>query len=184
MSAKTQDAATEILQVIPQVMRTLALEMRRTGYTPDPVHCRLLVLLAEAPHNVSELAEKQAVSLPTMSKSITTLVERGWVKRVRPAHDRRLVQVKLTPAGRSVLGEIMRSVEARLADLLEPLSPTECDRLLAGLEVLRASFARAAEGTQGQSRPRRVPEQIDGSASRADAPRPDTGLEQVREASR
>jgi DNA-binding MarR family transcriptional regulator len=154
MSGKTQAAAHEILQVVPQVMRTLALEMRRTGHTPAPVHCRLLVLLAEGPHNVSELAEKQAVSLPTMSNSITTLVEHGWVTRVRPPHDRRMVQVELTPAGRAALSEIMRSVEARLRELLEPLSPGECDQLLAGLAVLRASFAHAALCTPGSQQAR------------------------------
>jgi len=146
---KAHIAARRVLEVIPLVMRTLALEMRSTGYVPAPVHCRLMVILAEGPHNLTELAEKQAVSLPTMSSSISTLVERGLVKRVRAPHDRRMVLVELTPAGRSALEEIMRSVEGRVADLLASLSAVECDRLLDGLEVLRAGFAGAHEGTQG-----------------------------------
>jgi len=147
VSTKTQTAAREVVEVIPLVMRTLALELRRTGHTPEPVHCRLLVILAERSHNVSGLAEKQAVSLPTMSNSITTLVERGWVKRVRASHDRRRVMVDLTPAGRAVLNEILRPTEARVTELLASLSSTECDQLLAGLAILRAAFARATEKT-------------------------------------
>ena len=146
MSRKAETAARQVLEVIPLVMRTLASEIRRTRHTLAPVHFRLLVLLAERPHSVSELAEKQAVSLPTMSNSITTLVERGWVERVRPSHDRRLVLVELTPAGRGVLREILRPIEAHVTELLASLSPTECDQLLAGCAILRAAFGRAAEG--------------------------------------
>jgi DNA-binding MarR family transcriptional regulator len=148
VSSKAETAARQVLEVIPLVMRTLALELRRTRYTLAPVHFRLLVILAERPHNLTELAEKQAVSLPTMSNSVTTLVERGWVKRVRPAHDRRMVLVELTPAGRGVLNEILRPVEAQVTQLLASLSPAECDQLMAGCAILRGAFARAAEDTQ------------------------------------
>lgn len=148
MSSKAQTAARQVLEVVPLVMRTLASELRRTRHTLAPVHFRLLVLLAERPHNLSELAERQSVSLPTMSNSITILVERGWVKRVRPSHDRRMVVVELTPAGRAVLKEILRPVEARVAELFGSLSPAECDQLLAGCAILRAAFSRAVEHTQ------------------------------------
>lgn len=142
MASKTQVAASRVVGVIPLVMRRLALEMRSTGYLPAPVHCRLMVILAEGPHNLTELAEKQVVSLPTMSSSISRLVERGLVKRVRVPHDRRMVLIELTPAGRSALEEMMRSVEGRVADMLASLSVGECDQLLAGLEVLHGCFAR------------------------------------------
>ena len=154
MSDKTESAARQVLEVVPLVMRTLALELRRTRYELAPVHFRLLVLLAERPHNLSELAEKQAVSLPTMSNSITTLVERGWVKRVRAPRDRRMVLVELTSTGRGVLNEILQPVEARVTELLVSLSPTECDQLLAGCAILRAAFARAAEDTKGSGQAR------------------------------
>jgi DNA-binding MarR family transcriptional regulator len=145
MSGRTEVAARRVVEVIPLVMRRLALEMRSTGYVPAPVHCRLMVVLAERPHNLSELAEKQAVSLPTMSNSISTLVERGWVTRKRAPHDRRMVMVELTPAGRTVLEDMMRSVEARVAQLTAALSAEECDQLSAGLDVLRGCFARKCD---------------------------------------
>ncbi len=142
MASKTQVAASRVVEVIPLVMRTLALEIRRTGHVPAPVHCRLMVLLADGPRNLSELAEKQAVSLPTMSNSISALVERGWVTRVRAPHDRRMVMVELTPVGRRALNHIMGLVEARVGRLLASLSAAECDQLLAGLEVLHGCVAR------------------------------------------
>lgn len=143
MTSRTELTARRVVEVIPLVMRRLAMEMRSSGYVPDPVHCRLMVILAEGPHNLSELAEKQAVSLPTMSSSISTLVERGWVTRVRAPHDRRMVMVELTPSGRRVLEDTMRSAEAGVGQLLASLSEEECDQLVTGLDILRGCFVRA-----------------------------------------
>ncbi len=149
MSSSTELAAHRVVEVVPLVMRRLAMEMRSTGYVPAPAHCRLLVVLAQRPHNLSELAEKQAVSLPTMSSSISTLVERGWVTRTRSPHDRRVAMVELTPAGRTVLEDMMRSVEARVGQAIASLTQEECDQLLAGLEALRGCFAADSGGGTG-----------------------------------
>ena len=47
MAIDTETAARRVVEVIPRVMRTLALEFRTTGHLPAPVHCGLLVALAE-----------------------------------------------------------------------------------------------------------------------------------------
>ncbi len=142
MTGELDLAAREITEVVPLVMRTLALEMRSMGHLPEPTHLRLLLLLAERPHCLSELAEKQAVSLPTMSNSISTLVERGLVTRSRTSHDRRKVLVELMPAGRQMLEEMRVALERRLARRLTCLSPADCERVVQGLEMLRGCFAR------------------------------------------
>ena len=142
MTGSVDLTARQIMEVVPMVMRTLALEMRMAGHLPEAAHCPLLLLLAERPHNLSQLAVRHAVSLPTMSNSISTLVERGWVTRSRSPHDRRVVHVSLTPHGFAVLEEMRRAVEARMAQKLSCLSPAECDHVLAGLEILRECFAR------------------------------------------
>lgn len=154
MSTKVQAAVREVLETIPLVMRALYAELRHIEYALPPAHFRLLHILAERPHNLSELAEKQRVSRPTMSNSISTLVERGWVKRVRDPHDRRMVLIELTPAGREMLSEIRRQAEERVTELLAPLSPAECDQLVVGLTVLRAALSRVAGNTECTEPPR------------------------------
>jgi DNA-binding MarR family transcriptional regulator len=153
MTPETQKTARQILDTVPLVMRTLASEMRKTGHAPAPTHFRLLVMLAKGPHNLSELASKHAVRLPTMSNSITALVERGWVTRERAADNRRMVLVKLTPAGEQVLCKIQEEAEARIAGIISALSPEECDQVSTGLEVLRSAFAPVAieENCEGAS---------------------------------
>ena len=148
MSTKTHIAARQVLETVPLVMRTFHAELRHMEYGLAPVHFGLLVILAGHPRNLSELAERRKVSRPTMSNSISRLVERGWVKRVRDPHDRRMVLIELTPAGRAVLSEIRCAAEARMAELLDSLSPAECDQLLAGLAVLRTVFARVADNSE------------------------------------
>jgi DNA-binding MarR family transcriptional regulator len=148
MGVVNESAARCVVEVIPRVMRTLAQEFRSTGYPPAPVHCVLLVSLAEGPHNLTELAEKLAVSLPTMSNSINTLVERGWVSRSRAAEDRRMVVVELTPEGQAILDKTTCSVAGRVGELLASLSPEECEMLLSGLEILDGCFSRTAECSQ------------------------------------
>jgi DNA-binding MarR family transcriptional regulator len=153
METGRESAARRVVEVVPRVMRTLAQEFRNTGYLPAPVHCGLLVALAEGPYNLTELAEKHAVSLPTMSNSINTLVERGWVSRSRDADDRRMVVVELTPDGQAILDKTTYSVAGSVGRLLASLSPEECEQLLSGLEILDGCFSRTAECSPRLARP-------------------------------
>lgn len=125
----------------PPFLRTLASSLREAGYDDTMlVHLRLLLLLSSRPCNLSELAGRQAVSLPTMSNSVSVLVERGWVKRSQSPTDRRMVCLDLTPAGRSILAEAMQHVHTHVAELLAPLSQHEYETLTAGLAVLQQVF--------------------------------------------
>src|SRR6188472_4242999 len=98
-----RDAAREILKIIPLVMRTVAAELRAAGELPAPAHFGLLTMLSAQPRTLTELAGLQGVSLPTMSNSISAMVQRGWVRRTATARDRRVVVIEVTPVGRAAL---------------------------------------------------------------------------------
>jgi DNA-binding MarR family transcriptional regulator len=138
---QVQVVSQEIVKVIPLVMRTIAAEQKNASYPMSPANFRLLNILAHHSCNMSELALRQAVSLPTMSNSISVLVERGWVKRAPSPDDRRQVLLELTPDGRAVLFDMKNRSEARVAELLGALSPDELAHLSAGLAVLEQAFA-------------------------------------------
>jgi DNA-binding MarR family transcriptional regulator len=144
MSRSTaRDAARDILKIIPLVMRTVAAELRAGGELPAPAHFGLLTILGHQPRTLTELALLQGVSLPTMSNSISTLVQHGWVKRGSPARDRRVVLLEVTPHGRATLERVSRAAEGHLAELLAMLDPAARRRLQAGLGVLRRVFTDA-----------------------------------------
>lgn len=142
-SDSTRGAARDILRIIPLVMRTVAAELRAAGEMPAPAHFGLLTVLGAQPRTLTELALMQGVSLPTMSNSISTLEQRGWVRRSSPARDRRVVLVEVTPTGRATVERVGRAAEAHLADMLSALDTPERRRLRAGLGVLGRVFADA-----------------------------------------
>lgn len=144
ISTDEQALAKTILDVIPLVMRTIAADLRRSEHLVAESHFRLLMLMSEAPHSLGKLAERYAVSLPTMSNTITALEERGWVVRQRSLRDRRQVVVNITPAGKAVLDEVCQHMEAAVATVLRDMPEADRRQLATGLNVLQAAFSRVA----------------------------------------
>ena len=149
-------AARDILKIIPLVMRTVAAELRAAGEMPAPAHFGLLTMLGGRPRSLTELAQLQGVSLPTMSNSISTLVEKGWVTRTSPVDDRRVAIIEVTPLGQATVDRVGKAAETHLAEKLAVLDAPARKRLKAGLNVLRRVFAAApgtAVGRQTRSNP-------------------------------
>ena len=138
---QARETARDILQIVPLVMRTVAAELRAAGELPAPAHFGLLSLLSERSRMLTELASIQGVSLPTMSNSITAMVDRGWVRRTAPGADRRVVIIEVTVAGRSALERVAKAAETHLAEALADLDLASRRRLQGGLGVLRKVFS-------------------------------------------
>jgi|SRR5579872_1095906 len=152
---QARESARDILQIIPLVMRTVAAELRAAGELPAPAHFGLLSILNDRPRMLTDIASIQGVSLPTMSNSISAMVERGWVRRAAPEGDRRIVMVEVTPAGRAALERVARCAEAHLAEVLAPLDLPARRRLQNGLGVLRKVFGANGGGANGRRRNKR-----------------------------
>jgi DNA-binding MarR family transcriptional regulator len=138
---QAREAARDILEIVPLVMRTVAAELRAAGELPAPAHFGLLSILSERSRMLTELAGLQGVSLPTMSNSISSMVDRGWVRRTAPETDRRVVIIEVTANGRAALERVARAAEAHLAEVLAHLDAPARRRLHGGLGVLREVFA-------------------------------------------
>lgn len=132
--------AAQVVEIVPLVMRIVAAELRQTKPTLIPAHLGVLFLLSQQPRNLSQLAELQAVSLPTMSNTISKMAQEGWVTRSRADHDRRVLLIEITPAGEAVLVEMSGYIVRKVAQMLDPLSAAELDTLRAGLVILRRAF--------------------------------------------
>ena len=149
---QAREAARELLEIMPLVMRTVAAELRSAGELPAPAaHFGLLMILAERNRTVTELAMLRGVSLPTMSNSVTALVQRGWVRRAAPARDRRTTVLEVTASGRAALERVGRWAEGHLSEVLAPLDSGARRRLLGGLGVLRRVFTHPPN-TNGRRR--------------------------------
>jgi DNA-binding MarR family transcriptional regulator len=73
---------------------------------------------------VSELAELEQTSRPTMSAHVKRLEASGWVKRLPPpVEDKRRFGLVITPHGRRALDAVRRRRNDWLAERLAALSP-------------------------------------------------------------
>lgn len=86
---------------------------------------RVLGILGDGCEPASALAEKLAVSRPSVTGVVDGLVARGLVRREQTVNDRRRIDVGLTDAGRLVLAAADAAVEQRterINQLLETLA--------------------------------------------------------------
>ncbi len=136
-----EELARRILDIIPLVMRVMGAKIRQEATAGFQVpHYRLLKLLHQQPRTLSELAACQAVALPTMSRTVSALVERGWVTRTQDPENRRRVQVQITGTGQAILEQLRTRVQAHLSAYLVTLTAEEREQALAGLEALEKAF--------------------------------------------
>ena len=143
--SERQSAAGAILRVIPKVMRVLASEIRQQPGGLAPAHFRVMLMLTKQPRSLSDLAASQSVSLATMSKSISVLVDRGWVNRRRDLHDRRKLALEITDEGKVALREVHMRAEAHFQELLAGVNETHCREIQRGLELLNDVFSADLE---------------------------------------
>ncbi len=75
------------------------------------------------------VAENVGISKATLTGVTDTLVGRGLVVRIPSTVDRRLVELTLTPAGKSLMAEIYPQFNLAEADLVEQFTAAEVDTL-------------------------------------------------------
>lgn len=143
MAEDTQSLPQQILEIGPLMMRSLSAELRQGERVQDSAHFRLMWMLEHRSASLSELAERQMVSLPTMSNSITFLEQHGWVTRTRSSEDRRRVVIEMTPAGHEALAYVRQRMEAKVAEIIGALTPEQQADVTRGLAILRQAFIAA-----------------------------------------
>lgn len=97
----------------------------------------VLAWLEEGPATAGELAIRERVSAPSMSKTVCELEDRGFVTRTPDAKDARIKIVSLTAAGRRALVKGRKERDAYTAALLVHCSHEELTELLSGAQLLR-----------------------------------------------
>lgn len=147
----TQNVARKFWELVPRVISTVFAEARRGEHNLTPSHFRILRILSKGGSTPSSLAKAMDVSLPSMSASLQTLVERGWVLRQRSQQDRRSIELEVSPLGRKVLEEEHDRVTAWTAALLEPLSASELRKVEEGIAAFNKLFDDTANTTPAKA---------------------------------
>ena len=85
----------------------------------------LFTLGRSGPMTIGDLAAEEKVQPPSMTRTVNSLLERGFVARDVHEKDRRVVVISLTSAGTSVIEESRRRKEVWLAQRLVELTPAQ-----------------------------------------------------------
>ena len=140
LSAKA--CADQILTAVPLVMRELWTRVQLEA--PVSVtwgQFTLLSLLSERRLTLTELTRYWGVSKPSMSKMISTLMERGWIDREEDPKDRRRKPLDLSPTGRQVYEDVREAARQDLMEALEKLDGEQRAQIVTALDLLAGILA-------------------------------------------
>jgi DNA-binding MarR family transcriptional regulator len=85
---------------------------------------------------VTDLGNMMLVSMPTASRMLNTLCNKGFVVKRRDGSDRRLIYAELTKEGQRVVREVHDMQLHALARLLDKVSAGEIEVFLATMEKI------------------------------------------------
>lgn len=138
------DCAHSIIEIVPRLSRLMRKDLRlhSEGLFTEPQFRVMARLYREGPQCLSDLAELQGVSLPTMSKLVQGLETRGLVGRERDAADRRRSVLALTSEGREAYESLLRCTEQHIVEWIRALSVPERTHIIEALELLDTLFSQ------------------------------------------
>ena len=124
-----------ILESIPQaihVLRMLSIETLEGSLSLQQL--RVLRLAFEG-YGQSQMSKILHVSMAAISKMVDGLCNKGFLVK-KEGKDKRSLELRLTPKGRKILGQVTAHVEKKINEAAKCLDPQEKDELLKGLAVL------------------------------------------------
>jgi DNA-binding MarR family transcriptional regulator len=138
MSVRVVDSvelANRLRPVLLVLNRSLRREAHAEGITGGQA-----ALLAQIRHHpglgVRELAAREGVSTPSMTRYLDRLERAGLIVRTRSPEDARRIRLALTPKGVRVLRSVRRRRTAWLAERLDGLSRAELRAVESAIEPL------------------------------------------------
>lgn len=149
MPASSPQTARQLLELTTLLMRSFAARMRQGDQRLEPAHIGILAKVSLGACSLTELAQYQSVRLPTMSKSVALLVERGWLERTTLPENRRQANVSLTSEGRRMFAAMKRDAEKHVARMLAPLAEAERKHVNDGLAILIRVLGPAVRNEHG-----------------------------------
>ena len=145
-SGETEDPATRLADRVHSaaihLLRRLRREDSRWGLSAPRLSVLSVLVFGNRALTLGELAAAEQVKPPTMTRLVSALESQGLVTRDGDPHDGRVIRIRATAKGRTLL---MRGRAARVAALcteLRALPPGERESLAEGVAVLERLIAR------------------------------------------
>ncbi|WP_434080296.1 MarR family winged helix-turn-helix transcriptional regulator [Sanguibacter sp. Z1732] len=119
---------------------TRSLRAQRSMSIPEGQHAVLATVVALGAMTRGELAEREHVRPPSMTRTVQCLVDAGLVERTTHPEDRRQVLITPTDAGTELVKETRRRRDQWLSKRLATLTPAERATLTEAEKILRRLY--------------------------------------------
>jgi len=131
------DTIEQVLVALRRIIRATDIHSSHLAKTTGMTAPQILLLRAiqEKPDaSVGGLSEQISLSHATVTTMINRLEKRGLVERNRSTQDKRVVHVKLTPTGASLVKKAPVPLQNRFADQFYKLDDWEQSMMLSSLQ--------------------------------------------------
>jgi DNA-binding MarR family transcriptional regulator len=141
-----EDCAHEVLDSVTPVNRFIRRQMCACHKDLSLPQFRTLVCVNQEPEaSLSTVAHFLGSSMPTASRIVGGLVQKGLLKR-RGCADRRQVSLDLTAQGRALMEKAWSGAQAALEAQIAAFSPRERAVVSSAMTLLRGVFGSAGLG--------------------------------------
>lgn len=142
MSITPEEAARELLEVVPIITKEIRSEMR-SRRSPDLTvpQFRTLAFVNRNPgSSLLEVANHLGLTPPSTSRLVDGLIVRGMMTREDHPADRRRVRLTVTHSGQKTLETSRRGTLAYLADKLSSISTDDREAIFKAMKTLQPIF--------------------------------------------
>lgn len=158
MTAHRQFHMTEAVRLSCETLPATAMRTR-----PSPAQIQMSIELSErGPGTISELAGRLRVSASAISLLVDRMVALGMVERVRSTDDRRVVQVRLSPAAAEMASAMLRVQRTLVTRFLEETPPEDRMAFLRHIDRLAQTLDAPLDAIAVTSSPPRPTRDLDG----------------------
>ncbi len=144
-----QEVAELLVSMLPLLNRLVSTRLRQAVTDETSLsQMRVLRELSDKSITLSELAERRFVTRQAASLQVQGLVEKGWVRRVPHATDRRQALLEITDEGLAHWLEARHALVEYFASLFERFTPDEFAAIQEALPALSLILIRSKDDQQ------------------------------------
>ena len=149
MTLSPKEAAHQLLEVIPVVMREIRSEMR-SRRSPDltvPQFRTLSFVNRNVGSSLLQVANHLGLTPPSTSKLVDGLISRNMMKREDHPNDRRRVKLTVTQVGEQILQASRQDALTYLSAKLSTINADDRETIVKAMNVLQPIFTSDAKTT-------------------------------------
>jgi DNA-binding MarR family transcriptional regulator len=150
---KLEDIADGFMDSFPAFFRRVSRgAVHPSARKFDPSRFVLKAVQMHGPVRMSEIGRHMGISRPYMTALVDKLIDDGLVERVSDPDDRRVVNVRITDAGKEEIADFMKGAREAIVKSISSLDSEDISTLHKMMQDLRGIISKLDRKAAGKSR--------------------------------